>query len=165
MPRPRVLLIVDTDRPPVASIIDDVRKLLRDHAEVVAELDTDMHPLDGGVRADLAVVLGGDGTLLAQGRRLVDAAIPLVGVNVGRLAFLAEFDWDSLQQQADAVFGGRAPIRERMILAASVQDESGTTIETTMAINDCVVTAGPPFRMIELQLRVDGAEEIGRAHV
>ncbi len=108
--------------------------------------------------ADLAVVLGGDGTLLSQARRVVDLELPLVGVNFGRLGFLAEFDWESLQQHAKVVFGPNPPILQRMMLCAVVRDPDGTITHRALAINDCVITAGPPFRMIELRLAIDGAE-------
>jgi NAD+ kinase len=156
--KPRILLLVDPDRAAVAQRIDEVRAFLHRHADLAAELRADGDPLPRDLKADMAVALGGDGTLLSQARRLVDAGIPLVGVNFGRLGFLAEFDWQSLQQHAAVIFSGRAPLRERMILCASVHDESNRRLHEGMAINDAVVTAGPPFRMIELRLSVDGSE-------
>jgi NAD+ kinase len=154
---PNVLLLVDPERPVVAALLNEIRAFLNRHARVVAELTTNSDPLPRDLKPDMAVVLGGDGTLLSQGRRLVDSGVPLVGVNFGRLGFLAEFDWQSLQQHADVVFSGGAPIRERMLLAAVVHDDDGRVVHQDIAINDCVITAGPPFRMIELQLGVDGA--------
>jgi NAD+ kinase len=103
------------------------------------------------------VVLGGDGTLLSQARRLLDRDLPLVGVNFGRLGFLAEFDWESLQRHAAVVFGPSPPVPERMILSAEVQEPGGAVTHRGVAINDCVVTAGLPFRMIELALTIDGS--------
>ncbi len=158
MSRSRVLLLVHRSRTEVAGLLDEIRAGIEQWADVVGEFDTDNDPLPDSVEADLAVVLGGDGTLLSQARRVVDRALPLVGVNFGRLGFLAEFDWETLQQHAAIVFGSDPPILERMMLAAAVYDPAGSAVHSAVAINDCVVTAGSPFRMIELRLSVDGAE-------
>jgi NAD+ kinase len=158
MTRPRIVLLADPARPAVAAALGEVRALLNRHGSIVAELDADGAALPRNLQADLAVVLGGDGTLLSQARRLVDAGLPLVGVNFGRLGFLAEFDPQSLHEHAEAIFGGRAPVRERMLLAADVCDATSRVVKQGVAINDAVITAGAPHRMIELRLAVDGAE-------
>ncbi len=165
MARPRVILVADRDRSEVVELWDEVRAGVAEHAEIVGELDpgdtTDGDPNDDvatDIDADLVVVLGGDGTLLSQARRFEQRQIPLVGINLGRLGFLAEFDWPGIQEHAPVVFGPNPPITEHMMLAASVRDADGATVHSGLAINDCVVTAGRPFRMIELRLRIDGAE-------
>jgi NAD+ kinase len=157
MPRPRVLLLADHGRPEVARLLQELRTAIGRFADIAAELGTDGDPLPEDVRGDLAIVVGGDGTLLSQARRMADRAIPLVGVNFGRLGFLAEFDRQSLVEHAAVIFGPRPPIAEHMMLAASVSDVRGTVLHEAIAINDCVVTAGTPFRMIELRLSIDGA--------
>ncbi|MHC4143124.1 MAG: NAD(+)/NADH kinase [Planctomycetota bacterium] len=107
---------------------------------------------------ELAVVIGGDGSLLSQARRTADRALPLVGVNFGRLGFLAAFDAHNLLQHAAIIFGPDPPITEHMMLAAAVYDAEGEARHSGLAINDCVVTAGTPFRMIELRVSIDDAE-------
>lgn len=158
MARPRVLLLADRSRPEIAELLGEIRAGIADWAELVGELDADGDPLPDELAADLAVVVGGDGTLLSQARRTVDRGLPLVGVNFGRLGFLAEFDWQTLRQHAATVFGPDPPIQEQMMLAAAVYDAGGTALHGGIAINDCVLTAGSPFRMIELRLSIDGAE-------
>ena len=158
MPQPRIILLANQSHPRIGAMVEKVSTLLREHGELVDVRDTNNEPLPADLQADLAVVLGGDGSLLSQARRLTDLEIPLVGVNFGRLGFLAEFDFDSLRDNAEIVFSGRAPIRSRMILSVAVNDADGRTISDEMAINDCVVTAGSPFRMIGLRLSIDGAE-------
>jgi NAD+ kinase len=157
--KPRVLLLANHSREEVRDLIDEVHKHISKHAELVAELEADGELLSSSCEADLAVVLGGDGTLLSQARRVVDRDLPLVGVNFGRLGFLAEFDWQSLQQHADIVFGPKPPIHEQLVLTVDVCDPNGTCVHQDVAINDCVATAGHPFRMIEMQLMIDG--EVG----
>jgi NAD+ kinase len=156
----RVLLLANRSRAEVRGLIDDVRRGIAAHAHIVAELEADDSPLPADIEADLAVVLGGDGTLLSQARRMIHRGIPLVGVNFGRLGVLAEFDWHSLQQQMRLVFGpghdARPPVQEHLVLAIRALDEQGGTVHEDIAINDCVVTAGNPFRMIELDLSING---------
>lgn len=154
--RPRILLLADHSRAEVTGLIDEVRRTISQHAEIVAERDANGDSLPHDIEVDLAVVLGGDGTLLSQARRVMDRQLPLVGVNFGRLGFLAEFDWISLQQHATTVFGPDPPVQGQMVLAIEVCEKDGRCAHQDIAINDCVITAGHPFRMIELQISVDG---------
>ncbi len=154
MPRPRVILLFSSAHEDTARHAPEVRAWIAQHAEIVGEMETDHAPLPRDLNAELAVVLGGDGALLSQARRLVDRGIPLVGVNFGKLGFLAAFDWQSLQEQPDAVFGAAPAILEHMILSATIDGSEHADI----AINDCVIAAGPPFRMIELALTIDGEQ-------
>lgn len=154
---PRLLLLANPSREGVTSLLDDVRALLRDRGELIGELVANGDPLPPDLAPDLAVVLGGDGTLLSQARRVVSRNIGLVGVNFGRLGFLAEFDWESLQQHADVVFGPEPPIRAQMMLEVEVfNPEDDSPCQRGIAINDAAITAGPPYRMIELHVAFDG---------
>jgi NAD+ kinase len=156
MSRPRVLLLADRSRPDVVEDLDEIRRCIARHAEITGEYVTDSEPIPDGIGADLAVVLGGDGTLLAQARRVVDRNVALVGVNFGRLGFLADFDSESLARHAEVVFGPDPPIQERMMLDVRGEAAGGGLVHEGVAINDAVVTAGEPFRMIELHLAIDG---------
>lgn len=152
------LLVADPRREGVPPLLEEVRRLVAAQGFVAHELEPHHGPLPRGLEPALAIVLGGDGTLLGQARRLADRGVPVVGVNVGRLGFLAEFDLASLKRHADAIFGGRAAIRERLLLRAEIVRHDGTVEFAGLALNDVVITAGPPFRMIEIALRLDGRE-------
>jgi NAD+ kinase len=154
--RPRVLLLASRLRPEVSRLIGDLRHVIEKRAKVIAECEPDDKPIGSTKDFDLAVVLGGDGTLLSQARRVFNCGLPLVGVNFGRLGFLAEFDAQSLEQHADVVFGPNPPIQEQLILTAEVCEKDGRCVQQDVAINDCVISAGHPFRMIELHLSIDG---------
>lgn len=150
---PRALLIVNREKPEAARSADAVRPVIARHAEIT-ELDAREDPLPPTLAFDIAVVVGGDGTLIGQARRLLDHGKPIVGVNAGRLGFLAEFDAVDLEKHAALLFGAKPPLRERMLLAVDVERASGGR-EAGAAINDAVLTAGAPHRMIEMSLRVD----------
>ncbi len=169
----RVLLLFNKNKPEVLEAIDEVRALIRSAGTIVAELDASDQPpgpevLGTGKDApDLIVVLGGDGTLLSQSRRCVSLGLPMLGVNLGKLGFMAEFDVPALRDQAPSLFDGR-PLRlqDRPMLHVSVFGPVSPGIArpaarprfTGLALNDAVVTAGPPFRMISITMSIDGQE-------
>ena len=149
----RALLIVNHDKPEAARTAEAIRPIVARHASVEV-IEAHEEPLAAAAAFDFAVVVGGDGTLIAQARRLLEFGKPIVGVNAGRLGFLAEFDASDLEKHAGLVFGAKPPLRERMLLAVEVERADGSR-ESGTAINDAVITAGAPHRMIEMSLRVD----------
>lgn len=158
MPR-SVLLLVNREKPGAAAAAAEVRSLVERHARVAAELDADGGATLSDARgADLVVVLGGDGTLLSQARRCADLDLPLLGVNFGKLGFLAEFDLASLREQADVVFGAAPPVVRtvRMLRVEVFEPGASTPRFSDSALNECVATAGPPYRMIVMELSIDG---------
>lgn len=152
-----VLLVVNRSKRDACAAEQEVRGLIEQHGSLLAVLDADNEPVPANAcDADLVAVLGGDGTLLGQTRRLKSCGAPLLGVNFGKLGFLAEFDLDSLRTAAADVFGDRElAIHEARLLKATVERDGALAFEGE-ALNECVVTAGPPYRMIDLCLRVDG---------
>lgn len=152
----KVLLAASPDRPATASILNEVRKIVAQHADIVAEVQADSAALSANLVFDRMVAVGGDGTLIAQVRRILDRGVPLVGVNSGRLGFLAEFDLASLEAQAESIFGPNPLVRQRMVIDVMVKRKDGTVVFHGVAVNDAVVSAGFPFRMIELRLEFSG---------
>jgi NAD+ kinase len=103
---------------------------------------------------ELAVVLGGDGTLLNAARRLRGRA-PLLGVNLGRLGFLTELEIFELYQELPAVLSGRYRLDARLMIEARVWRE-GRLIDEQTALNDLVITKGPFARLILCALHLNG---------
>ncbi|GEM_PF-413416 len=101
------------------------------------------------------LVLGGDGSLLSVARSTAHLGIPLVGVNFGKLGFLAEFSLDDVAQYLDAVLTDPAIVSSRMMMEVTITRPDGCSVRS-LAVNDCVVNTGPPFRMIELSITIDG---------
>ncbi len=159
----RVLLLVNRDKPEVLSALARVRESIHSGGGlIIDELDTAHENLPPETRAiDLVVVLGGDGTLLNQARRCACLSAPLLGVNFGKLGFLAEFDDESLHQQRHQLFDARVPMNvvDRALLAVRIQRPGqhpplGT--QPGLALNDAAIVSGPPYRMIQLGLAIDG---------
>lgn len=156
MPKPRVVILADKQRRETTQPLKQIREGIAHRAEIIDVIQAENDALPPDLNADLAIAIGGDGTIMSQIRRLVDRDIPIVGVNIGRFGFLAEFDARTLIEQADIVFNGSPPMRECMLLSAAVRDRSSSDVYRGLAVNDAVITAGPPFRMIELCLTMDG---------
>lgn len=108
-----------------------------------------------GAHADLAVVLGGDGTMLTVARSLVDYNIPLVGVNRGRFGFLADLTTESMLETVSSILAGEYLQEQRMLLGASVVRD-GKIESEGRALNDVVVSKAATVRLIELELTIDG---------
>jgi len=154
---PTALLIANRDKPEAARTADAIRGVIERYARVVV-VDAGDEPLPAGLGFDLAFVVGGDGTLIGQTRRLAAHGKPIVGINAGRLGFLAEFDAEDLGKHAALVFAATPPLRERMLLSVDVTHADGRTT-SGVAINDAVLTAGAPHRMIDMVLSVDDDEQ------
>ena len=141
--------------PETLQLIPRVRQIVETHSQLIATLKPgDPIPEE----TDRVVAIGGDGTLINAIRTTLDCEVPVVGVNAGRLGVLAEFDTDSLQRNAGMVFGDQPLVRKHLVVQVSIQDRSGTQRFQSVAVNDCVISAGAPFRMIELSLKIDQTE-------
>lgn len=107
-----------------------------------------------GRRADLAVVLGGDGSMLNAARHLAEHGVPLVGINQGRLGFMTDISRQDMLRRIDDLLEGRyRPERRSLMLARILRD--GACVFQTPALNDVVVSKGEVGRMIEFELRID----------
>ncbi|MDO8346711.1 MAG: NAD kinase [Rugosibacter sp.] len=108
-----------------------------------------------GQRADLAVILGGDGTLLNAARQLAESEVPLVGVNQGQLGFMTDIARETMLDSMRSILAGNYSREQRFLLDAEVVRQ-GTRIFQTLALNDVVVNKGDIGRLIELEVKVDG---------
>ncbi|MGE0404939.1 MAG: NAD(+)/NADH kinase [Candidatus Korobacteraceae bacterium] len=104
--------------------------------------------------ADFALVLGGDGTLLATARAVAPAGIPILGVNLGALGFLTEVALGELYDALDAVDSGRCIVEHRSMLSCRLK-RNGESIAHYTALNDVVVTKSAISRLVSLDLYLD----------
>ena len=108
-----------------------------------------------GKRVDLAIVLGGDGTMLNIARTLAPYGVSRVGVNQGRLGFLTDISIDSMLETIGAMLDGQYITENRMLLEAWVERE-GQCVFHGLAFNDVVVHRGITGSMIEFEVRING---------
>ena len=162
-----VLLLAHTGRPAVAQAARRAAARLQDAGlEVRALADetsdvglTGIVHCDGGpgsaAGAELVLVLGGDGTILRAAELARAASVPLLGVNLGRVGFLAEAEASDLDETVDRVLDRDFEVEERMTLDVSVL-EDGELVDTGWALNECSVEKAARERMLELLVEVDG---------
>ncbi len=108
-----------------------------------------------GDNVDLAVVLGGDGTMLSVARKLADSHIPLIGVNQGRVGFLTDINSANMLDEMRKILAGDYSIEERILLNATVF-RHGKEISAGRAMNDVVINKAGMSRLIELEVNIDG---------
>ena len=108
-----------------------------------------------GARAELAIILGGDGTMLNAARHLAEFEVPLVGINQGRLGFMTDIALGAMIDSITALLEGKFSREQRFLLNAEVLRDGEVAFQT-LALNDVVVNKGDIGRMIELEVKVDG---------
>jgi len=125
-------------------------------AEFMEHTCADSCPLEEiGKRIDLAIVVGGDGTMLHVARSLAPHGVPLIGVNLGRLGFLTDIPTDRMEEDLGRVLDGDFKTESRILLEAEVV-RGGKTTHHANAFNDVVINKGALARLIEFEMRVDG---------
>ncbi|MEX2672056.1 MAG: NAD(+)/NADH kinase [Phycisphaeraceae bacterium] len=107
--------------------------------------------------ADLGLVFGGDGTMLQQARLFAGRNLPLLGVNFGKLGFLAEFTLNELLMYWPRIAAGQVPLSKRMMIRLQVHRANGLRNETRtdgqlLAMNEVVLVSGSPHRMMDMEL-------------
>ncbi|CAB3777022.1 NAD kinase [Pararobbsia alpina] len=128
-------------------------------SETAAALDLEgfrgLTPEEIGAQADVAVVVGGDGTMLGIGRQLAPYGTPLIGINAGRLGFITDIPLDEMRTVVPQMLAGACEREERMLLEARIVRD-GATIYKADALNDVVVNRSGFSGMAELRVSVDG---------
>jgi len=147
-----ILVLGDLKRTGVREVFDRLKPRLSQMANVKFT-DLSKTAIHAGCKGDLAIVLGGDGTILSVARCMGKHQVPILGVNLGKLGYLAEFSPDEIGRVLDDIAENRLNITQRMMLDVTVQN--GKKSFSSLAVNDVVVQAGPPFRMIAIHLSVD----------
>jgi NAD+ kinase len=143
----RILLIGKVRSAETESSLKELSQFLRKRGcEVLPE---------GETKADLAIVIGGDGTMLAAARELMRHHVPLVGVNQGRLGFMTDIGHDDMLEGVGAILDGKYATEERALLDAELK-RGGKSLLRTIALNDAVIGKGSQGRLIEFELSVDG---------
>ncbi len=108
-----------------------------------------------GRAVDLAIVMGGDGTMLNITRVLSPCGIPLIGVNQGRLGFLTDLTLENMQEKLTAMLAGKFIIEERLLIAARVL-RGDVEVFRALAFNEVVVHRSHISSMVEFEVRIDG---------
>ena len=136
-----VILLADRSQSHIDEIASTLERGLSDCVEWIDEMSA----------ASMAVAIGGDGTLIHHGRQCAQVNVPLVGVNSGRLGFLAKFNAKTLIEHRAVVFTSSPNMIQSLLIEVQVNDEP-----PQIAMNETVIAAGHPFRILELGVAING---------
>ncbi len=151
----KLAIFGDQSKGHIAEAITEFGDFIKRKASIVISCGIDECTIESLKGADYAVVFGGDGSIIAAARQLGRSGVPVVGVNVGKLGYLAEFSVNELKEFFPKLSEGKVPIEKRMMLLCRVL-KGGEESFRSAAVNDVFITAGPPYRMIELKMSIDG---------
>ena len=151
--RPRFILLGSGERPSVLPEAARLRPILEQAGDVVLA-DFDFRQDLSAVQADLAVVLGGDGSILRAARQMRLNQIPVLGVNLGKLGFLADITPTELVTVLPEVCAGRFLMAEHLMFQVSVR-RAGQLLHERLGLNETSILGGPPFSILNIDLYVD----------
>ena len=150
---PRAIVLGTGARESVRQAAEQLRPQLDAHLEVVLVDLEGQHDLST-VSADLALVLGGDGSILRAATQMGDHQIPVIGVNLGKLGFLADLSPAELVSVLPDIARGQYRVVDHLMLTCQVVSQ-GQVLAECLGLNEVAVLGGPPYSMLEVDLYVD----------
>jgi NAD+ kinase len=151
----KVVLVGSGDRrPKVVEQANELRPLIESVVEVVGE-EFDYSENPGEMGADFAIVLGGDGSILRAATRMEDSQIPVLGVNLGKLGFLADVNPCDVEPALRSTDQGEFSLIDHLMLQLQIFRGDEMIAEKT-GLNEVAILGGPPFDIQQLDLLVDG---------
>lgn len=154
-PRMKALLLGSLNRRRDLTIaVKRLRPIVEAAMEIVGEDFGGKNPVDTSA-ADIAIVFGGDGSILRAGRQMAERQIPVLGVNLGKLGFLADIQPDELEGTLQLLREGRFKIVDHLMLDCTVLlDER--VVARSLGLNEVAVLGGPPYNILEIDLYASG---------
>lgn len=146
-------MLGNATRPGVKDEADRLLPFLREHVDIVL-VDLEQKADLAKKKADIALVLGGDGAILRAARQMGYAQTPALGINLGKLGFLAEFTEEEVTGWLEGKPGLDLEVEPRMRLRCAVRGADGDRVH--FALNDAAVQQGVPTRLMQLDMAVDG---------
>jgi len=160
----KLLVLGNAHRQGVREEADRLLPFVRSHCDIVVVDLLQEQDLTDVPAADLAVVLGGDGAILRAARQMGYRQVPVLGVNLGRLGFLADLDPDEFREVFPRVVAGEFRVTQHLMFECVLEETSQVSKDfgslkaprTFLGLNEVVVHSVPPFHMLDLRLEVDG---------
>lgn len=159
----KFLIMPNTDKDKDLIITQDIMQVLQDLEQEFFLLKENAMRLDEAYGIsdeeikdmDIVVVVGGDGTILHTARKIATSHVPMLGVNLGRLGFLAEVEKDHIKEAFVKIIKGHYHLEKRMMLQVDYQSKDGESL-SYKALNDVVITRGAFSRMVDLSIYING---------
>lgn len=151
---PRVMILADGSRMELRAAVDRLRPTIERHLQVVGTSLDFNQPLERD-DVDIVLVLGGDGSILRAAHQMGVHQRPVLGVNLGNLGFLAALQPEQLDQALPEVAAGRHQVVEHLMIECTATRD-GKPLYHSLGLNEATVLAGPPFKMVDIELYVDG---------
>ena len=149
-----VLLGSGDRRPGINEAVEELLPVIEKHLSIVhQDLDYSSDLCD--IDADVAIVLGGDGSILRAARKMNQRQIPVLGVNLGKLGFLADIQPSDLGKALDSVAAGQFRIVDHLMMRCEVFDGDEKLFDE-IGLNEVAFLGGPPFNIQSFDLAVDG---------
>jgi NAD+ kinase len=152
----KAFVLGNAQRPGVVEEVKRRLPLLREHFDVlVVDLvqEQDLSPLP---TADVAFVFGGDGAILRAARQMAYHQAPVLGVNLGRLGFLADIHPQDLDRTVHQIVRGEYRLTRHLMYECLVERPGQPASQPSLGLNEVAVHSLPPYHMLELDLEVDG---------
>jgi NAD+ kinase len=149
----RVFVLGNACRPGVQEEAEQLVPFLSQHCEIIA-FDLCQEKDLSGLTADLALVLGGDGAILRAARQMGYHQTPVLGVNLGKLGFLADLSPDELRHCFPQVVAGDFRVTYHLMFECTIESPQGR--RTLLGLNEVLIHTGPSFHIIDLELGIDG---------
>lgn len=151
----RVFFLANPDKAEAVSALEKLTQFAKGRCEIVGSTIGSEGHLAKDAGAERLVVIGGDGTLIGAARSLDGSPIPIVSVSIGKLGFLAEYTVDEFQTGFERAMGDDSLVSRRTMLQSIIKHKDQVR-QKVSAINDCVIRAGEPFRIIRLGISING---------
>tara|TARA_B100001765_G_scaffold195219_1_gene144528 strand:- start:550 stop:1392 length:843 start_codon:yes stop_codon:yes gene_type:complete len=132
-------------------------RLLDDDAQAINRAEFRSGPGDLAKGADLAVSIGGDGTMLRTFELVASFDVPVLGINVGHLGYLTEFEADEAQNAIDLALAGHLRIEERLMVQGRVERSDGSTDGAWIGLNEAVLEKKAQGHTVRLEVMIDGS--------
>ena len=159
-------IITNYQKDPEMTVAHEIREYLKSKGKTCYIQQKEVEDPQGRYRytdaqhvsdeVECVLVLGGDGTLLQAARDLVDRSIPLLGINMGTLGYLAEIDRNNIFPALDKLIGGEYTVEHRMMLTGTAFHQSRRML-ADIALNDIVISRNGRLRVVDFNVYVDGA--------
>ena len=150
-----IFLITNKQKDPLGSCTERIKSYLSSHGvNVVCDFYNEVSTASIPDNTDCAIVLGGDGTLLRAARDMVNYGIPLLGINLGTLGYLAEIESSNIEMALSQLMAGNFTREERMMLDGTVY--SAPSVIQDVALNDIVIARCGTLQMLKFNIYVNG---------